>query len=57
MDNRIEIIKVVNGYLVRPGRDYMLKDGIDHSSDMRVFETFEALTAWMREYFEAQPVK
>lgn len=54
---RIEIIKVANGYLVRRGPDYTLMDGADHASDMRVYETFDALTTWLREYFEAQPVK
>lgn len=49
-ENKVLLIKVVNGYLVRSTFDRF--DGVDFASDMRVFETFDALVSWLRLNFE-----
>jgi hypothetical protein len=51
-DSKVQIIKVANGYLVRP--IYDRGDGIDRTNEMRVFETFEALVVWLRDNFEGR---
>ncbi len=46
-----EILKVANGYLVRPAYDMSRCGEARSSSDVHVFETWERAAEWLREQF------
>ncbi len=50
IDN-LEILKVANGYVVRPPRDYTSGLTTAHGG-MHVFETFDAMVAFIKKTME-----
>lgn len=54
-DQTIEIQRVGNGYIVRPGFN-MSRGGESYlTSDQMVFETLDALSTWLTDHFQNRP--
>ncbi len=50
--DNLEIQKVANGYFVRPPHDYSRGPTVKAYDNMHVFETFDAMVAFLRDNFE-----